>query len=228
MKPTRFALLVSCSSCLSVLSAGAATIVGGVDPATAPTMGFATDTADTFMVISNQFVHTTTVVEDIDLGNSTFSFQGNGNLGAAATPFLAVQGGGGIHDIGNYDVIWVGSGTTNPGSAVDIAVSLGTGTLSLPASSTIVAGYFGSAPGTLSPVSAVFGGGTADDVLVIAQTSVDVGTDLTLVGASDWSGNGAVTNRLYHYQVNLMPVPEPTSSVLLGLAGLTLLARRRR
>ncbi len=223
---TRYLLANAIVLATGVLSSQAA-IVGGLDPATAPTTGTTSDTAGDFMVISNQFAYTTTGAETIDLGLSTFNYQSSTNGGASGTPFLAIQGGGGIHDTGNYDVIWVGADLANGTALTDVSGSLGAGTFDLPASSTIVGGFFASAAGTLSPVSAVFSGGTADDVLVIAQSTVTVAGDIALMG-SDWSSNPAVTNRVYHYQIDLQAVPEPGSAILLGLAGFASVLRRRR
>lgn len=163
----------------------------------------------------------------IDLTLSTFNYQSNGNVGAGGTPFLAVQNAPNSHNTGDYDVIWVGMNLSNGASGEDVSGSLGTGVFSLPANSTIVGGYFGSGTGGLSPASAVFLGGTVDDVLVIAQSTVDVAGDISVTG-SDWSANGGVTNRVYHYQIDLQAVPEPSSSLLLGLSGIAILLRRRR
>ena len=203
-----------------------AAIVGGLDPATAPGV-FESDSADTFMVISNQFTYTTNAAEAIDLGSSSFNYQSNANVAAAATPFLAIQGAGDIHDTANYDVIWVGIGLANSGSGTDATGALGAGSLLLPASSTIVGGFFGSAADTLSPVSAVFATGDATDVLVIGQSTVSVAGDIAVTG-TNWSTTAAVTSREYHYQLDLQPIPEPGAGLLFGLAGIVVLLRRRR
>jgi hypothetical protein len=179
------------------------------------------------MVISNQFTYTTTSAEVIDLNQSTFNYQSNGNAGSGATPFLAVQSAANSHNISDYDVIWVGMNLSNAASGVDVSGSLGAGTLGLPASSTIVGGYFGNDALGLSPVSAVFGGGTADDVLIIAQATVTVASDIAVTG-TNWSTNGAVTNRIYHYQIDLQAVPEPGVSLLLVFTCVPVVLRRRR
>lgn len=210
---------------LGLLSSQAA-ILGGIDPATAPAT-FATDTAENLIVISNQFTHTTTSAEVIDLSSSTFSYQSNGNAGSGAIPFLTIQSSADSHLVGDYDVIWVGVNLSNAASGIDVSGPLGTGTLGLPASSTIVGGYFGNDAQGLSPASAVFGEGAADDVLIIAQATVNVADDITVIG-TDWSTNGAVTNRLYHYQIDLQPIPEPGVTLLLVSCGLPALLRRRR
>lgn len=219
------AVFVSGTLSFASLSAHGA-IVGGLDPATAPGV-FVTDTANTFMVISNEFTYTTTAAEAIDLGLSSFNYQSNANPGAAATPFLAIQGAGDIHDTANYDVIWVGTSLANAASGIDVSGALGAGSLLLPASSTIVGGFFGSAAGTLSPVSAVFATGDPADVLVIGQSTVDVDNDITVTG-TNWSTNAAVTSREYHYQLDLQPIPEPAAGMLCGLVGIIALMRRRR
>lgn len=219
------AIFVSGTLSLASLSAHAA-IVGGLDPATAPGV-FVSDTANTFMVISNQFTYTTTAAEAIDLGSSSFNYQSNANAGAAATPFLAIQGAGDIHDTANYDVIWVGISLANAASGTDVTGALGAGSLLLPASSTVVGGFFGSAADTLSPVSGVFDTGDAADVLVIGQSTVSVAGDIAVTG-TNWSTTAAVTSREYHYQLDLQPVPEPAAGLLCGLAGIVALMRRRR
>ncbi len=180
-----------------------ATPVGGLDPSVAPDI-FATDTAGTFMVIANQEVLSTTDPQTIDLGTSIFRYQSNNNAASAATPFLAIQTGlADSHDPIDYDVIWIGESLANDASGTDVEAALGAGTIELPGNSTIVGGYMGSdGEVNLSPASAVFGEGASEDVLVIAQSTVSVDGDIAVTG-TDWSTNGAVTNRIYHYQIDL-------------------------
>lgn len=200
MKSQRLAVYLAGAMALSSLSSEAV-MLGGLDPADAPDV-FVTDTANTFMVISNQFTYTTTTAETIDLSLSTFDYQSNANAGAAATPFLAIQGAGDIHDTANFDVIWVGDSLANDVPGTDVSSPLGIGTLELPGDAIVVGGYFASAGGTLSPVSAVFATGDPTDVLVIAQSTIDVDNDIIVTG-TNWSTNPAVTSREYHYQINL-------------------------
>ena len=219
-------ILIAATSLAAGVLTSQATVLGGIDPAAAPGV-FSSDGAGNLMVISNQFTHTTTSAESIDLSLSTFSYQSNANAGAGATPFLAVQSGANSHLTGDYDVIWVGMNLSNANSGVDVSGSLGFGTLSLPASSTIVGGFFSSGANGLSPVSAVFGGGSADDILIIAQGSASIADDIAVTG-TDWSPNGAVTNRTYHYQMDLQAVPEPGAGLLLLFTCVPVLLRRRR
>ena len=215
MKHLKSLCLATVAGALSIVTSSAAT-VGGIDPAIAPD-AFATDTAGSFLVISNQEVHTTTESEEIDLAASMFTYQSNNNFGSAATPFLAIQtGGANSHDILDYDVIWIGSSLVNDVSGTDVSAPLGVGQFTLPGNSTIVGGYIaGSDVGTLSPASAVFGGGSPDDVLIIAQGTVSV-EDEILVSGTDWSTNGAVTNRIYHYQIDLQAPGTDTDGDGLG------------
>jgi len=198
------AILFAATCATGVLSSSAA-IVGGADPELAPD-AFQTDSAGDLLVISNQKVHTTTDPEKIDLGESMFAYQSNNNFGSAATPFLAIQtGGANSHDVLEYDIIWIGNCLVNDASGTDVSASLGVGLFTLPGNSTIVGGYIASGDaGTLSPASAVFGGGSDDDVLIIAQGTVGVDDEIIVTG-TDWSTNGAVTNRIYHYQIDLRP-----------------------
>lgn len=194
--------VVATTLSIGIISSQAA-ILGGIDPAVAPDL-FQTDTAPDLLVISNQEVHTTTDPEVIDLAVSTFAYQSNNNFGSAATPFLAIQtGAANSHNILDYDVIWVGDSLVNDASGTDVSGPLGVGELTLPGNSTIVGGYLsGGDAGTLSPASAVFGGGSSDDVLIIAQGAVSVDSEITVTG-TDWSTNPAVTNRTYHYLIDL-------------------------
>lgn len=204
MNHLKLACLTSIAVALPVIPSSAA-IVGGGDPAAAPDV-FQSDTAGELLVISNQEVHTTTDPEVIDLAISSFTYQSNNNFGSAAIPFLAIQSGAAnSHNILDYDVIWMGDSLVNEASGTDVSGPLGTGQFTLPGNSTIVGGYLSdSATGALSPASAVFGGGSPDDVLIIAQGSVSVDNEILLTG-TDWSTNGAVTNRIYHYQIDLQP-----------------------
>ena len=216
--------LTAIFSAISALSASAVTL-GGVDPGTAVNPGSTDGTSTNFTVISDQFKTTTGAGGlTIDLAASTFSYQST-SVAASALPFLAVQNVADSHAVGDYDVIWMGTSLANNPTANDVSAPLGAGTLLLPANSTIVGGWWSTAA-SRSPVS--YSGGVANDVLIVAQTDVSVAGDIAVTG-NDWSAAGGVNNRLYAYQIDITPIPEPSAGILLvGIAGASLMARRRR
>ena len=224
MKITKLKLLSTAILVGTILPSAAVTLtLGGIDPSTAPPGS--TDAAATNFTIIGKLV-TTTGAEgfDVDLAASIFTYQSNSKATASASPFLAVQSGS-IHESGSYDVIFIGTPLAKGAPGVDVSASLGTGTFSLPANSTIAAGYWSAA--SQSPVS-VTTGTASGDTLIIGGFDVNINNDLTLTG-TDYSTNTGVNNRLYHYQIDLAPIPEPRSSgLLLGLSGLAILLRRRR
>lgn len=217
-------LLLTTAILAGSIHPSSAVTIGGIDPATAP-IGLTDGGATNFTVIGNLVTTTGATGFDVDLAASTFTYQSNATASASALPFLAVQSGG-IHALGSYDVLWMGAPLTNAAATVDVSAPLGVGTFSLPANSTIVAGYWSDT--TRSPVSYTDNSGSGDDTLILAGTTTSVANDLVLNG-TDWSANAGVADRDYHYQVDLQEaIPEPSSGILLGLSGVALLLRRRR
>ena len=66
--------------------------------------------------------------------------------------------------------------------------------------------------------------GTPNDIVFTATSTIPTGTALLRF---DHTGSGA-QSRLDNITAVVTPIPEPTSSVLLGISGLTLLLRRRK
>lgn len=197
MKLPAIPLYIASAFLLSELSS-TATLVGGIDPETAPA-GATDGPATNFTVIGNLVTTTGADEIDIDLSVSTFFYQSNATTGASAIPFLAVQSGA-AHDLASYDVIWVGTSLANGPAEEDVTTSLGAGMFTLPANSTIVGGYW--SDGSRSPVSYTDNSGTGDDTLILAGTNASVESDLALTG-TDWSANAGVADRFYHYQIDL-------------------------
>lgn len=190
----------------SILAASAissvAELIGGIDPATAP-VGLTDGTFTNFTVIGKTIATTDASGMEVDLVNSTFTFQSNSKGAASARPFIAVQNGGGIHRLSSYDIVWMGTPLNKGAAGVDVSASLGAGSISLPANATIVGGYWSSE--SQSPVSYTDNSGSGDDTLILAETFASVAGDFALTG-TDWSTNASVADRDYHYLIDLQAV----------------------
>lgn len=77
-------------------------------------------------------------------------------------------------------------------------------------------------------VSTAIAAGTATDISAFASTEL-VGETLTIAFTAGSGGNGfGVESLTFHVKPEGAAIPEPTSLALLGLGGVTMLARRRR
>ncbi len=157
-----------------------------------------------------------------------FSYQAADNIeGAAPTGSVylhayttfTTDGGGAITGIGGFT-----------------AVSTSTLDLSTVTNDATMAWTFAGNDAFDAATSYIFVPSTSATEVTIADTSSLVGTNYALdtgelyTGGDSLRGNGANSGWDQHFEANFdtVAVPEPSSSLLLGLAGLALMARRRK